>query len=170
MGSPKSSSSQNLATKRACDGCHLRKIKCRPSENGLVHPCANCTNAGLECTFDKIPQKKGPKGSRARVLSELKAQPTQEKSPVSKLPLELVKCCSDFFFANMYPTQPILEKQRLEHIISEIPCSVEAYCMVCKHNHSSNQSVHSQNHQVWILPDVPIFTFNNRLQLSARTS
>ncbi|KAI9750754.1 MAG: hypothetical protein M4579_006326 [Chaenotheca gracillima] len=53
--------------KRACDACHRRKVRCLGG-----HPCRNCTQAGLACTFLAIPRKKGPKGSRAKIISELR--------------------------------------------------------------------------------------------------
>nr|POE77600.1 putative sucrose utilization protein suc1 [Quercus suber] len=55
--------------KRACDACHRRKVKCIGDG---TRPCKNCTSAGLTCTYNAIPQKKGPKGSRAKVISELR--------------------------------------------------------------------------------------------------
>jgi hypothetical protein len=55
-----------LTTHRSC---HRRKVKCIGEG---TNPCKNCLSAGLACTYNAIPQKKGPKGSRAKVLSELR--------------------------------------------------------------------------------------------------
>ena len=62
----------STSVKRACDACHRRKVKC----DGLS-PCRNCSSAQLACTYNAIPQKKGPKGSRAKVISELREQNRQ---------------------------------------------------------------------------------------------
>lgn len=56
---PESSSSSSSAVKRACDACHRRKVKCIGDG---TRTCKNCQSAGLTCTYNAIPQKKGPKG------------------------------------------------------------------------------------------------------------
>ncbi|KAI9657582.1 MAG: hypothetical protein M1829_006890 [Trizodia sp. TS-e1964] len=137
------------SVKRACDACHRRKVKC----DGR-NPCRNCSHAGLKCTFDAIPLKKGPKGSRAKVISELRE--TQQRHahlafrasdlsgsspPLSPLAFarpmqqriltpELVAACTDYFFQHMYPTMPILHRARLEQAIVGIYDSSETYCLV----------------------------------------
>jgi hypothetical protein len=118
------------AVKRACDACHRRKVKC----DG-INPCRNCASAQLACTYHAIPQKKGPKGSRAKVISELRE--TQRQTSLSAkvqhrlqggsinpsapaLPQpglvtsETVKECLDFFFNHMYTALPILHRTRLD--------------------------------------------------------
>lgn len=116
--------------------------------------CRNCHQAGLKCTYNAIPQKKGPKGCRAKVISELRENqrktslasktkdftygsnsPPQSLSPPSSrtsdnLSPQLIDSCVDFFFANLYPTQPILDRGRLRHTISIMYESVEAWCLV----------------------------------------
>ncbi|KAK5088272.1 hypothetical protein LTR05_002489 [Lithohypha guttulata] len=65
--------------KKACDACHRRKVRC---SGGL--PCKNCGSANLQCTYLAIPQKKGPKGSRAKVISEIRD--TQIPKSISETP------------------------------------------------------------------------------------
>ncbi|KAH6652353.1 hypothetical protein BKA67DRAFT_593847 [Truncatella angustata] len=137
----------STAVKRACDACHRRKVKC----DG-VNPCRNCSSAQLTCTYNAIPQKKGPKGSRAKVISELRE--TQRATSLSAkvqsrlnglasppcapsmapnhgiLAPELVKEAIDFFFGNMYSIMPILSKQRLEQQAIYMEQSLDTYCMV----------------------------------------
>ncbi|KAM0817649.1 hypothetical protein AB5N19_03456 [Seiridium cardinale] len=137
----------STAVKRACDACHRRKVKC----DG-VNPCRNCSSAQLTCTYNAIPQKKGPKGSRAKVISELRE--TQRATSLSAkvqgrlngmasppcapslapnhgiLAPELVKEAIDFFFANMYTIMPILSRQRLEQQVLYIDQSLDTYCML----------------------------------------
>jgi len=128
--------------KRACDACHRRKVKCIGDG---TRPCKNCTSAGLTCTFNAIPQKKGPKGSRAKVISELRETQRQTQlvahgvspphspghlRPTGLLSLEMITSCVDYFFANLYPTQPILHRQHVGETIGLMETNVEAYCLV----------------------------------------
>ncbi|KAI4595046.1 hypothetical protein KJ359_007299 [Pestalotiopsis sp. 9143b] len=138
----------STAVKRACDACHRRKVKC----DG-VNPCRNCSSAQLTCTYNAIPQKKGPKGSRAKVISELRE--TQRATSLSAkvqarmgntipappcapslvpnhgiLAPELINATLDFFFANMYTIMPILSRQRLEQQLPFMETQLDTYCMV----------------------------------------
>lgn len=135
------------AVKRACDACHRRKVKC----DG-INPCRNCSASQLSCTYNAIPQKKGPKGSRAKVINELKEKERQTSlsakvqnrmngvnSPPSSPTLaptpgllqnEMVKECIEFFFAHMYPTMPILHRQRLEQQALYMDQSLDTYCLL----------------------------------------
>ncbi|PSK57941.1 hypothetical protein B9Z65_9143 [Elsinoe australis] len=149
--SPASSSSSGPA-KRACDACHRRKVKCiSSSTTDSSRPCKNCASAGLTCTYNSVPQKKGPKGHRAKIITELRETQRQQSHlpPVTTpfgpetrhvafplaptpglLPPELINACVDFFFTNMYPSQPILHRQRLSEVIAQMDTNVEAYCLV----------------------------------------
>lgn len=131
------------AVKRACDACHRRKVRC----DG-VNPCRNCSASQLACTYNAIPQKKGPKGSRAKVINELKE--TQRQTSLSAklqggmngatsptlaptprlLAKETVKACIDFFFAHLYPTMPILDRQRLEQDAMYMDQNLDTYCLL----------------------------------------
>lgn len=137
----------STAVKRACDACHRRKVKC----DG-INPCRNCSSSQLACTYNAIPQKKGPKGSRAKVISELRetqrqtslsvkvqnrmngiasppSTPAQVATP-GLLASDVVRECVEFFFANMYPTMPILHRPRLEQQILYMDQSLDAYCLL----------------------------------------
>ncbi|KAF1991833.1 hypothetical protein K402DRAFT_70860 [Aulographum hederae CBS 113979] len=134
------------AVKRACDSCHRRKVKCIGEG---MKPCKNCNAAGLTCTYNAIPQKKGPKGSRAKVLSELRETQRQSQlaphSPFDRsipgrsvspafartpglLTPELLECCIDYYFTNIYPTQPIMHRARVQQTVLAMDYSNEAYC------------------------------------------
>ena len=142
-----STSPTNNVVKRACDCCHKRKVKCIGDG---TRPCKNCAAAGLTCTYNAVPQKKGPKGSRAKIISELRETQRQSLATVSKhgyggfedqqynaayartpnlVSQELITACVDFFFANMYPTQPILHRQKVGETIGQMDNSIEAYCL-----------------------------------------
>ncbi|KAL8955506.1 MAG: hypothetical protein Q9193_006672 [Seirophora villosa] len=136
------------STKRACDACHRRKVRCNGQQ-----ACANCSQAGLACTYDAIPQKKGPKGSRAKVISELRlregqkqaehrrqesyfnygSQTSSPSSPIwpGLLSQDLIDACTDYYFKNMYPTMPILCQNQLWRLVAEMDGSTEAYSLLC---------------------------------------
>ncbi|KAK3308284.1 uncharacterized protein B0T15DRAFT_104296 [Chaetomium strumarium] len=132
------------AVKRACDACHRRKVKC----DG-ISPCRNCAASQLACTYNAIPQKKGPKGSRAKVINELKE--TQRQTSLSAklqgglnggassaslaptprlLTKETLKACIEFFFAHMYHLMPILDRQRLEQDAMFMDQNLDTYCLL----------------------------------------
>ena len=143
------SSMAQLPVKRACDACHRRKVRCSSGQ-----PCQNCGSASLTCTYNAIPQKKGPKGSRAKVISELRetqrqSEPAPRTSlldhgfdfntpPISPgwhrkpglLPLHFINTCVDFFFTHMYPAMPILHRNTLQIQISRMEESTESYCLI----------------------------------------
>ncbi|PHH75854.1 hypothetical protein CDD80_2019 [Ophiocordyceps camponoti-rufipedis] len=135
------------AVKRACDACHRRKVKC----DG-INPCRNCSSAQLSCTYNAIPQKKGPKGSRAKVISELRE--TQRQTSLSAkvqnringiacpptnpslgptpglVTSELVKECALFFFDNLYPQVPVLDRHQLDQQLLYMEQNRDAYCLM----------------------------------------
>lgn len=125
----------------------LLQVRCNSRQ-----PCGNCNQAGLSCTYDAIPQKKGPKGSRAKVISELRETQKQTdlahmihegrtsfgSPPTSPaysrasglLSQELIEGCTDFFFSHMYPTMPILYREQIRRTVSDMGHSAEAYCLI----------------------------------------
>ncbi|KAF7195481.1 putative sucrose utilization protein SUC1, partial [Pseudocercospora fuligena] len=145
--SSSSSAAPSTTAKRACDACHRRKVKCIGDG---TRPCKNCTSAGLTCTYNAIPQKKGPKGSRAKVISELRETQRQSQLAAKRhgfdidspphspahlrqaglLSMKMMTTCVDYFFANLYPTQPILHRQKVGEVIGQMEQNVEAYCLV----------------------------------------
>jgi hypothetical protein len=129
--------------------CHRRKVKCIGEG---TNPCRNCISAGLACTYNAIPQKKGPKGSRAKVLSELRESQRQSQMQAAGFPAEfgfdvrtlansssrtpglltrpLVESCLEFFFGNVYPTMSILDHQQVQEVAMNMEHSTEAYCVI----------------------------------------
>ncbi|CAF3635614.1 hypothetical protein SNK05_002405 [Fusarium graminearum] len=131
--------------KRACDGCHRRKVKCDSNS-----PCRNCNTANIQCTYNAIPQKKGPKGSRAKVISELRENqrltslPVKVQARMSGVPTESIqnhnvtnglltaefaKSCLNFFFDNLYSKLPILDRDVIESQLSCMERDTEIYCL-----------------------------------------
>ncbi|KAF5018830.1 hypothetical protein F66182_9194 [Fusarium sp. NRRL 66182] len=135
------------AIKRACDACHRRKVRCDGST-----PCRNCSAAHLACTYNAIPQKKGPKGSRAKVISELRETQRQTSLAVrvqnrmsgipcaavntnlnptpGLLSMDFAKTCLSFFFDNLYAQHPILDRNVLETQMAQMEQNRDSYCLM----------------------------------------
>lgn len=141
--------------KKACDACHRRKVRCSGGQ-----PCKNCGQAQLQCTYLAIPQKKGPKGSRAKVINEIRdtQQPSVKTPPSAKsahdternpfdfntsplspsfsrnpdlLTQQLVDSCIDFFFLHLYPTVPIFSRPHLTDLATNHrDGNPEVFCLV----------------------------------------
>ncbi|KAF4344392.1 transcription activator amyR [Fusarium beomiforme] len=134
------------AVKRACDGCHRRKVKC---DSGIT--CRNCATAGIECTYLAIPQKKGPKGSRAKVITELRDNQRQASlaakvhnrlhgtavdvtipalNPTAgMLSNDLIKACVQYYFDNAYSTLPFLDRAQIEQMMQNMENGRDRYCL-----------------------------------------
>ncbi|KAK2764450.1 hypothetical protein FQN54_009144 [Arachnomyces sp. PD_36] len=67
-----SSGSRTNITKRACDGCKIRKIKC-----GGNQPCRACIHTGIACTYVKTPLARGRQ--RMRVSTRQIIEQTQRQ-------------------------------------------------------------------------------------------
>ncbi|KAL3293843.1 AflYd/sugR/sugar regulator [Colletotrichum asianum] len=77
-----------------CDGCSLRRVRC----NGGP-PCTECRKRSLECTFLRVPRKRGPKGPRMstsnkivqyqeQIRNDQKFQSSTESPKTPQTPLE----------------------------------------------------------------------------------
>ncbi|KAL8636443.1 MAG: hypothetical protein Q9228_006159 [Teloschistes exilis] len=109
-------------------------------------------NNHVEIAAKPVSDKKGPKGSRAKVISELRLREGQKKaehrrqdssnsyaSPTSSptsptlpglLTQELIDGCIDFYLAHMYPTMPIMHNDQVWRLVAEMDISVEAFCLI----------------------------------------
>jgi Fungal specific transcription factor domain len=84
--------------------------------------------------------------SRAKIISELRENQRQTNTlrkqhadwhtsqswqPTPGLMTsEIVDACIDFFFRNMYPTMPVLHRERLYTALADVHTSSETYCLV----------------------------------------
>ncbi|KAE9566576.1 hypothetical protein CGMCC3_g17251 [Colletotrichum fructicola] len=66
-------------SKRACDACRQRKVKCDATQ-----PCANCSISNLDCTFKVIPRKRGPKTPRAKAQDPPPNRQRTSRSPQTR--------------------------------------------------------------------------------------
>ena len=51
-------------------------------------------------------------------------------NPHRHLPENVINGCVEFFFDNMYPTQPILHRRGVEHMVEQMPYNQEASCAI----------------------------------------
>ncbi|KAF2741969.1 hypothetical protein M011DRAFT_372004, partial [Sporormia fimetaria CBS 119925] len=128
-------------SKRACDNCHKRKVKCVGEQ-----PCRSCRQAGIACTYNTLPQKKGPKGNRAKVLSEIR----ESQKPIHAdewegkigsrpaitaglLSVTLVQTCLEYYYSDrfaLHSLQPIIHHEQFTVLRNTIGQSGEAYCLL----------------------------------------
>ncbi|KAE8154350.1 fungal-specific transcription factor domain-containing protein [Aspergillus avenaceus] len=134
MSSPRSS-----LTKRACDGCKIRKIRC-----GGGQPCRSCTKASIKCTYMRIQQSRGPRHLRSSTkylieqaqsrddnLDDVLSAPVSS-SPVdgiemppqtipntewSRIPIDVLTCPLSIYHVRMYPIWPIVN---IEDVVSTL--------------------------------------------------
>jgi hypothetical protein len=62
-------------TRRACDPCSVRKVRCDGNQ-----PCSRCAAASWQCTFLKTHGKSGPKGPRRTTEAAIKRLQEHSKS------------------------------------------------------------------------------------------
>lgn len=134
-----------FAVTDSINSCRRRKIKCNSRD---VSPCQSCAAADLACTYNKIPQKTGPRGDRTRVKIELRNE-QRNAPPGGETPQEqggggiscshhvrelltptLLKQCVDSSFVNIYPLQPVLARRQVDEAAMTMSWSTIACCMV----------------------------------------
>lgn len=54
---------------RACDYCHKRSIRCRPSIEDR-NSCQNCIDFAVACTYDRPAKKRGTKSGHEKTRQE----------------------------------------------------------------------------------------------------
>ena len=50
---------------RACDFCHKRSIRCKPSQEDATR-CQNCLDFGVACTYNRPAKKRGIKSGNSK--------------------------------------------------------------------------------------------------------
>ncbi|KAL4737663.1 fungal-specific transcription factor domain-containing protein [Aspergillus similis] len=110
--------SRGAITKKACDGCKVRKVRC-----GGGNPCTPCLNARIQCTYKRMHQTRGPQRLRAatRHLIE-QTQRTETDKPCSpgnddeargSVPLRAIAPLLYIYHVRMYPVWPIVDVDEL---------------------------------------------------------
>lgn len=62
-------SSRSTNAKLPCDACRRRKVRC-----DYGRPCDRCQSYNLDCTFDSVRKKRGPKKGKGAVVEQLRAE------------------------------------------------------------------------------------------------
>lgn len=70
-----SSTAPRKGTRRACDPCSVRKVRCDGNQ-----PCSRCEAASWECTYLKTHGKSGPKGPRRTTEAAIRRLQERSKS------------------------------------------------------------------------------------------
>ncbi|KAL3449083.1 hypothetical protein BJX65DRAFT_274044 [Aspergillus insuetus] len=83
---------QRRAT-RACDFCHKRGRRCRPSEDPLV--CTTCAEYAVSCTWARTPAKRGTKPRQQSTSWQI-----DESRHGSR---DIIQVLIDNYFESIYP-------------------------------------------------------------------
>ncbi|KAE8370856.1 fungal-specific transcription factor domain-containing protein [Aspergillus caelatus] len=132
------SSAKPSVTKRACDGCKIRKIRC-----GGGQPCRSCTKAKIKCTYVRVQQCRGPRRLRSTtqflieqaqvggdnndcedahrsteaMLERLNPNttPARQTSRMesSRIPLDTLTSPLSIYHVRMYPVWPIVNVEEM---------------------------------------------------------
>ncbi|KAF0331244.1 putative sucrose utilization protein SUC1 [Colletotrichum asianum] len=106
--------------RQACDVCHTRKIRCDGRR-----PCMNCRLARVDCTYNAVPKKTGPKGPRLKPASWSETEVEFRPSPL--VSADLFRRYLDVYFIRKYPITPILDRNCMEECVSTYSESPEKY-------------------------------------------
>ncbi|KAL3473829.1 hypothetical protein BJX99DRAFT_248649 [Aspergillus californicus] len=121
-------------TKKACDGCKIRKVRC-----GGGNPCRPCVNARIQCSYNRVQQSRGPQKLRptTRYLIERtqrnespeidtssRSASTQERcssplNPRTGIPISAIVSLLYIYHVRMYPVWPIVH---VDGLIATIQC------------------------------------------------
>ncbi|PYI00477.1 hypothetical protein BO78DRAFT_42087 [Aspergillus sclerotiicarbonarius CBS 121057] len=138
-------SSRTSITKKACDGCKIRKIRC-----GGGQPCRSCFNARIKCTYIRVQQPRGPQKLRAttkylidqaqrgvEIHTSLPSAPLSgevlendhtptpvpqkcgAKSERSRIPTNILASPLYIYHVRMYPVWPIVDVESVMSILQQ---------------------------------------------------
>ncbi|KAE8317076.1 fungal-specific transcription factor domain-containing protein [Aspergillus transmontanensis] len=136
------SSAKPSVTKRACDGCKIRKIRC-----GGGQPCRSCTKAKIKCTYVRVQQCRGPRRLRSTtqflieqaqvqgdsndcvashssteaMLERLHSDTTPARQTTfmesSRIPLDALTSPLSIYHVRMYPVWPIVNVEEMVSVL-----------------------------------------------------
>ncbi|KAE8140417.1 fungal-specific transcription factor domain-containing protein [Aspergillus pseudotamarii] len=107
----------NNQTRKACDLCYTRKIKC----DGQKPRCSNCINYATDCTHTALSRKSKP---RARHTVHVEAQHTDEEddlttSPMKLPPLHLAMAMVGIYLNTWNSVLPLFHADTLLRLVGE---------------------------------------------------
>ena len=105
-----------------------------------------CSHAARRLLTDRDPDIEGPKGSRAKVITELRETQrlaAQRHAQHNALPseaylitpgllsTEIIELCTGYFFDHLYSTQPILHREQIAAATARMyDGDIEAYVLL----------------------------------------
>ncbi|KAG9251097.1 uncharacterized protein F5Z01DRAFT_332124 [Emericellopsis atlantica] len=135
---PTSPAADAPRTKKACDLCRSRKVKCRVADNERI--CEGCRDLGVSCTYARPRRRRGPPNRHVQGPAPTKlddglghpgspatrepgVSPTGNGHPARSLknilaslgPSHLILELLDDWFRFVHPLAPILHRQHLLH-------------------------------------------------------
>jgi hypothetical protein len=73
--------SRSNVAKLPCDACRRRKVRC-----DYGRPCDRCQSYNLDCTFDSVRKKRGPKKGKGAIVQQLRAESRSKANPQPESP------------------------------------------------------------------------------------
>lgn len=113
----KTAARRQKLVKRACDPCKIRKIKCSEAS-----PCSGCVAAGIECTFNRNPQTRGPRSLRRGTLHRIAKErrdgldTANGEAPELEAPAEGLEHLTEVlnvYAERLFPIWPIVDASQL---------------------------------------------------------
>ncbi|KAH8694854.1 hypothetical protein BGW36DRAFT_191930 [Talaromyces proteolyticus] len=135
-------------TKRACDCCNIRKIRC----NG-TQPCHRCLVNDLNCTYLRQLRKTGPRNLRASSIQKIwrgqmsltEAAVVKEAHhswsiyspemmiapvlPEKRIPIPVIQVALEMYQDKLYGIWPMLSAEDLIHTLKTDPNDVQTYTL-----------------------------------------
>ncbi|KAE8371043.1 fungal-specific transcription factor domain-containing protein [Aspergillus bertholletiae] len=135
------SSAKPSLTKRACDGCKIRKIRC-----GGGQPCRSCIKAKIKCTYVRVQQCRGPRRLRSTTqflieqaqvggdseAAHISTEPMLDKLYPSiasarqathmeslRIPLDTLTSPLSIYHVRMYPVWPIVNVEEMVSVLQK---------------------------------------------------
>lgn len=116
-------------SKRACDSCSIRKVKC-----DLKVPCSRCVTHGLECTNSRVKRKCGPKRIHDKTRDAIKklaiTSALENNQFVPIISLESLLPCLNVYQVWYYGIWPVISVAELISRAVE-PSAYALSCAVC---------------------------------------
>ncbi|KAI5957052.1 hypothetical protein CANMA_004466 [Candida margitis] len=116
-------------SKRACDSCSIRKVKC-----DLKVPCSRCVTHGLDCTNNRVKKKCGPKRIHDKTRDAIKklaiSSALESNQFVPVISLDRLLPCLNVYQVWYYGIWPVLSVAELISRASD-PSVYALSCAVC---------------------------------------
>jgi hypothetical protein len=96
---------------QACDLCHRRSIRCRPSIENAQVQCQNCFDFGVACTYNRPSRRRrNPSVSHGQAATPPNILPHQQRQSVVRINpiLRLITLADTFQSPSRLPRAPLM--------------------------------------------------------------